>query len=82
MRKLELGHAYHTDDGINVAPVKILPNNRAVFVTDDFEHVPYVIWYYHLSDDDADENLIYLYNGRPYASLIEVLTVVREEESE
>ena len=64
---LTLGHTYHTDTGTRVTPIKVLPNQKAIFVTDEFYPTPFVAWSYSLSQTNPD--LISLYSGSYYQDL-------------
>lgn len=67
-KSIIVGRTYHTDTWMNVTPVKVLSNNRALFVTDETSPTPYVIWYYDLPDD-YNKDLISLYAGHYYSDL-------------
>jgi hypothetical protein len=64
---LTLGHTYHTNTGTRVTPVKVLPNQKAIFVTDEFYPTPFVVWSYSLSP--TDPTVISLYSGSYYMTL-------------
>lgn len=66
-RTLDIGTTYHTDSGITATPVKVLPNQRALFVTSEFYPTPFVAWSYSLSP--TDPTLISLYSGSYYMTL-------------
>ena len=68
---LNLGHTYHTNTGTRVTPIKVLPNQKAIFVTDEFYPTPFVAWSYSLSPTDPD--LITLYSGSYYHYLDQAL---------
>ena len=66
-RTLDIGITYHADTGITVTPIKVLPNQRALFVTSEFYPTPFVAWSYSLSP--TDPTLISLYSGSYYMTL-------------
>lgn len=68
---LTLGHTYHTSTGTKVTPIKMLPNQKAIFVTDEFYPTPFVAWSYSLSQSNPD--LISLYSGSYYYDLDQAL---------
>lgn len=63
---LKLGHTYHTTTGIKVTPIKVLPNEKAVFVTDEFYATPFIVWSYKLL---TNPDVISLYSGNYYPTL-------------
>lgn len=71
LTSLNLGHTYHTNTGTRVTPIKALPNQKAIFVTDEFYPTPFVAWSYSLSPTDPD--LITLYSGSYYHHLDQAL---------
>lgn len=64
---LNIGTTYHTNTGTRVTPIKVLPNQKAIFVTDEFYPTPFVAWSYSLSP--TDPTLISLYSGSYYMTL-------------
>ena len=67
---LELGRTYLTVTGITVTPVKLLPNQKAIFVSDEFYPTPFVTWSYGFTS----EGTLTLYSGNYYQTLDQALT--------
>ena len=66
---LELGLTYLTDFDVTVTPIHILPNNRALFVSEEYSPTPFVSWSYVITDT----NRISVYFANYYTTLKEAL---------
>lgn len=71
---LEAGATYMSNEGVPVTALKVISDDYALFVSEEFFPTPFVLWTYKLSSN----NIIELYRGKYFVTLDSALSCIEQ----